>query len=144
MSEQRPLPSDRSPVYVPYFDGLRNGRIVVQQCTHCDSHVWPPAEMCGKCQHEDFRHVEMPQVGEVYTFTVSYRAFHPAFQSLTPHPIATVDLGNDVLILGEYGGDPEALSVGDRVHASFFEAGPDSSLIRWMPDNEQAASNGGQ
>lgn len=144
MTEERPQPTDRSHVYAAYFEGLRNGRIIVQQCTHCETHVWPPAEMCGKCQHEDFRHVEMPLEGEVYTFTVSYRAFHPAFEPLTPHAIATVDLGHDVLILGEYGGDPEALSIGERVRASFFEAGPESSLIRWLPAAQAAAGNGEQ
>lgn len=137
---KRPLPTDRSAVYRTFFEGLSAGKIVVQQCSVCGTTHWPPREMCQKCYSTDIGGVEVSNQGTVYTFTVNYRAFHPAFIEKTPYAVVTVDVGGGVKIFGEYGGDPEALRIGDEVRATFFEETPDVSLIRWVPVLKEGAN----
>lgn len=132
---KRPVPTDSSPVYAPYFAGLREGRIAVQRCGSCGTTHWPPREMCGSCHSEDIGWFDAPLEGEVYTFTVSYRAFHPAFVDRVPYAVTTVQLG-DVKVFGEFDGDPESLRIGDRVRASFFPVDDDVSLLRWVPTTQ--------
>lgn len=136
---QRPQPTDRSPVFTPFFEGLRDHRIVVQQCAACGVVFWPAREMCGDCHGVDLDWIDTALTGEVYTFSVFYRSFHPAFVGTVPYATVSVLTDRGVLVFGEYGGDDvEALRIGDRVRAEFFEGGPDVTLLRWVPAEDSS------
>lgn len=130
----RPLPTDRSGLYAPFYDGLAAGELRIQQCASCASTYWPPRTMCLTCHAMDMSWVQASPIGEVYTFSVYYRAFHPFFQDKLPYAVASVKTDKGPIVFGEYGGaDVEALAVGDIVEAEFFDGGGGFTLLRWVP-----------
>jgi uncharacterized OB-fold protein len=134
MTISRPTPTDHSPVFAPYFEALNAGVLRAQQCASCATKHWPPLEMCGVCHSDRIDWIDVPSHGIVYTFTVSYRAFHPAFADLVPYAVVTVDVGDGIYMFGEYGGDDvEALAIGDHLTATFFPIDDGFSLVRWVP-----------
>jgi uncharacterized OB-fold protein len=136
---RRPYPTDQSEVYGPYFRGLGESRIVIQRCVSCRTKHWPPREMCGVCNSEDIEWIGAPLTGEVYTFTVSYRAFHPAFLDSVPYGVVSVDLGDGVIVFGEYGGeDVEQIRCGMPVEAEFFTVDDGVTLLRWIPSEHNS------
>ncbi|GAA4289019.1 hypothetical protein GCM10022262_33800 [Georgenia daeguensis] len=123
-----------NPLYEQYFDGLRTGRIRVRECTECGTRQWPPRELCGACQGSSFVPRDVPTTGEVYTYTVMYRAFHPWFKDQLPYGVAVVEVEGGIRIIGRYvGDDPEGLACGQRMEAVFDDLGEDGGSIAWRP-----------
>ncbi|MDR1392395.1 MAG: OB-fold domain-containing protein [Bifidobacteriaceae bacterium] len=131
----RPAPTDKSGLYAPYFEGLTQGQIKVQQCANCSAVLWPPQDMCPECYATSLDWVEASNEGTIYTYSVYNRAFHPAFKELLPYGAVSVRVSPGATILGEYGGDPADIEVGQTVRAEFFQTAPGVALIRWMPSD---------
>ncbi|MEV6140053.1 OB-fold domain-containing protein [Nocardia sp. NPDC051990] len=132
----RPLLSE-SPLYAEYFQGLRQRRIIVRMCTGCEIVQWPPREICGVCQNSRFVPADVPTEGETYTYSVMYRAFHPAFKDAVPYGVVVVEPAPGVRIIGRYvGPDPDSLECGQRMTAVFDDLGIDSGSIAWRRIDE--------
>lgn len=86
---QLPLPQPSAEAQ-PFFDALRQHRLVVQRCTRCDQLAHPPRAMCPTCHGADFDWPTMSGKGEVYSYVVTHQAIHPALAGHTP--LATVEV----------------------------------------------------
>lgn len=108
------------PRYQEFFEGLRSGEIRVRQCTNCGRWQWPPHLLCFECQGSEFEWHQVPTTGEVYSFTVMYRAFDPYHQDKLPYGVVIVALG-PVHVTGRFVGEPEDLHCGMQVELAFDE-----------------------
>ena len=84
-----PLPQP-APHAGPFFDALREGRLVAQRCVSCGSLAHPPRALCGTCHQTAFEWVPLSGAGTVYSYVVTHQAVHPAFRDHTP--LATVEV----------------------------------------------------
>ena len=75
-----------------YWDGLRDGRLLVQRCTECRSHRFPPMPACPSCAAPGGEIVELEPRGTIYSWIVVHRAFTPAFRDDVPYVVAVIDL----------------------------------------------------
>jgi len=67
--------------------------------------------------------------GEVYSYTVSHRPFHPAWQEHAPYVVATIELEEGVRMVSDLiGADPGSIEIGQGVEIT-FEALDDFGLI---------------
>lgn len=109
---RRPFPERIDPAYEEHFAALGVGELVVRRCAGCARVQWPPRPTCGSCQGDRFlRHAVVPR-GEVYTFTVVRRAFHPWFLERLPYAVAVVELDDGLRLTGLFDGDVDALRCG--------------------------------
>lgn len=116
-TSQFPMPAAaEDPKYKPFFDGLRESKLRTRRCKNCQEWQWPPQPYCFSCQHTDFDWHDLPTEGEVYSYTVMYRAFDPYHQDKLPYGVVIVTLG-PVHVTGRYLGDPEEIECGMRVEA---------------------------
>ena len=76
----------------PFWDALREGRLVVQECVDCAHLVHPPRPMCPECGSFEKGWREMSGRGEVYSYVVTHQAIHPSFNGHTPYATALVRL----------------------------------------------------
>lgn len=74
----------------PFFDALKERRLVVQRCADCGRLQHPPRAMCGGCRSTAFDWAEMSGKGVVYSYVVTHQAVHPALVGHTP--LATVEV----------------------------------------------------
>ena len=58
-----------SPLTEGYWQAAHDGRLVVQRCTDCGAHRWPPAWACYRCQSPGWEWSEVPGTGTVFTYT---------------------------------------------------------------------------
>ena len=84
-----PLPQP-APAAQPFFDALRERRLVAQRCIRCDTLAHPPRSLCPNCHRADFDWPEMSGRGVVHSYVVTHQAIHPAFAGHTP--VATVEV----------------------------------------------------
>ena len=74
----------------PFFEALKEGRLVIQHCLSCGALAHPPGAMCRACGGTDFDWQQVSGAGEVYSYVVTHQAVHPALQGYTP--MATVEV----------------------------------------------------
>jgi uncharacterized OB-fold protein len=90
--------------------------------------------MCPSCHSTTLEWIDAGDHGTIHTFSVYYRAFHPAFADKLPYAVASVRMEPGVIVFGEYAGDPETISIGTPVRGECFTITPEVALLRWVPD----------
>src|SRR5258706_9537102 len=103
-----------------YWDGLRRGRLLVQRCSGCDRHRFPPMPACPFCGAVDAGVVDVRPSGTVYSWVVVHRPFSGAFADDVPYVVATIELGAGCRILARVD-DAPAMSAGLPVEGSFVD-----------------------
>jgi uncharacterized OB-fold protein len=104
-----------------YWDGLRSRRLLLQLCSDCEHHRFPPIPSCPYCGSPRVAVREASGEGTVYSFIVVVQSFTPELASDVPYPIATVSLDEGPRMLARVeGGRP---AIGDRVHAVYLDHG---------------------
>jgi uncharacterized OB-fold protein len=105
-----------------FWQGVREGRLVIQRCTRCGVLRHYPQPMCPACRALGFDWAPVSGRGEIYAYTVAHRAFHPAWQAHVPYAIATIELEEGVRMVCDLLGTPiERVRIGARVEAFFEE-----------------------
>jgi uncharacterized protein len=88
-SKPRPVPTS---VSAPFWDGLREERILLQRCDDCNRWVHYPRRRCSHCLSDHLSWHEVSGRGRIYTFTVARQASTPAFADEVPQIITIVEL----------------------------------------------------
>ena len=84
-----PVPDDLS---APFFEGARQGTLMIQRCTACGAHLAPGTRACTECLSEALAWVRASGRGTVFTFGVMHQRYHPAFSDEIPYNVAVVEL----------------------------------------------------
>lgn len=116
-----PLPPLRTPDAQPYWDGLDQGRLLVQRCSACGTHRHYPRPMCPVCHALDPDWVPLQGDGTVHSWTVLHQSGLPGLVQPFPITLLTVDMAEGVRVLGQLMAAPAdalALRVGAAVRAS--------------------------
>jgi uncharacterized protein len=58
-----------SPLTEGYWKAAHDGRLVVQRCTNCGTHRWPPSYACYHCRSTDWTWDDVPGTGTVFSYT---------------------------------------------------------------------------
>ncbi|MDH3681529.1 MAG: zinc ribbon domain-containing protein [Acidimicrobiia bacterium] len=121
----------------PFWDGLREGRLLLQRCGSCRRFQWGPEWVCHRCRSLELAYEETPAEGLVYSHQRVWHPVHPALKDQGPYIIVLVELpaADRVRIIGNLVGDPQQeLVIGTPV-SGVFEHHPDDdppySLLQW-------------
>jgi uncharacterized OB-fold protein len=104
----------------PFWDGLAEHRIVLQECDACRRRRFPRLPACPYCGQAGGHDVDVAGTGVVYSFVRAHRALTPAFAADVPYSIATVELDGGGRIVGRVV-PPERAAIGVRVVPEFVE-----------------------
>ena len=129
-----PLPTDLDR---PFWDGLREERLLLQRCRACHRFQWGPEWICHRCLNLELAYAEVEATGIVYSHQRVWHPVHPALQAQGPYVIVLVELpqADGVRMVGNLLGDPRApLTIGAPVRGVFehhADADPPYSLLQW-------------
>ncbi len=131
-SDLRPLP-EPTPVSRPFWDGLAEGRILVQYSPSLGEHVFYPRTLAPGTLADDLEWREIDGGGSLYTFTVADRPTAPPWTDHVPQVLAVVEWDAGPRISTELVDvDPAELRVGQRVRPVFCPADDGSvTLLRY-------------
>ncbi len=117
-ADGRPLPTP-TPLTAPYFDGLRERRLVLPRCPR-DGWFFYPRGRCPHCLGDDWTWEEGGGRGTVYSFTVDRAGHDPALAGRIPFAIALVDLDEGPRLVGNMVDcDVADITVGMTVEAAY-------------------------
>lgn len=80
----------------PYWDGLKNRRLMLQTCGDCGKIRHYPRPVCDACYSMEVDWTEASGRGTVYSWTETHHPFHAGFRGETPYILVTVDLEEGV------------------------------------------------
>lgn len=121
----------------PFWDGLKQERVMVQRCPACQTWQWGPEWICHHCLSFDVDWIEVAGRGRIYTWQRSWHPVHPALKGFGPYLAVLVELphAGNIRMLGNLLGDPEReVRVGAEVEAVFEHHGdhdPPYTLLQW-------------
>lgn len=111
----KPMPLATT-ISTPFWDGLKDGRVMLQQCSACQGWVFYPRRHCSHCWSHDLAWKEVSGKGRLYTYTVARVPTLPEFASAEPQILAVVELDEGVRMNTTLVGlDPERIEVGMQV-----------------------------
>ena len=131
---QKPLPRP-TPISAPFWEAVKQHRLVVQQCRNCSNLQHYPRPFCVRCAADDLDWTECSGRGSVYAFTVVRQAASQAFAGDVPYVLAVVELAEGPhLTTNIVGCAPEDVRVSMPVVATYEDVTPDVTLIKFRPE----------
>lgn len=116
-SEQIPLPRPTR-LSAPFWDGCREGKLLVQHCLDCGAYTFIPQPCCGSCLGPRLEWVETSGRGTLYSFTTVHRPQQPVFD--VPYTVVIVELEEGVHMLSNLKGvAPEDVAIGTPLAVVF-------------------------
>jgi len=98
----------------PFFEGLREGRLMATKCKECGRLFFPPQKDCPSCMDSEVEWVELKKEGVLETLTVLF-VRPPSFSAYDPYTVAIARLDDGVRVTGWLKGDPKSVRPGQRV-----------------------------
>lgn len=124
-------------ISAPYWEGLRQEKLLVQRCAHCRTWQFGPEWICHACKQFDPTWEEITPQGSIFSWERAWHPSHPALGNNVPYLVVLVELPNagNVRMLGNLLGDPaQTVSIGAPV-IGVFEHHRDSdtpyTLLNW-------------
>ena len=125
------LPDMADPVAAPFWQGLRQRRILVQRCGACGALRYPPLAGCPECLGRAAEWIEVGPAGSVWSYAVYHRALQPAFADEIPYTVAVVELDDGPRITARMVRGSGPVVVGARVAAQFEDVTADVTQLKW-------------
>ena len=97
MASLKPMPV-MTEISKPFWQGLNEGEIRIQQCNQCDGWVFFPRRHCSHCLAHDLEWKPVSGTGTLYSFTLTRIPTLPEFADEMPQAMAVVELDQGVRI----------------------------------------------
>ncbi|MDT5224757.1 MAG: uncharacterized protein QOG19_2164 [Mycobacterium sp.] len=136
MSDQRPLP-EPTPVSQPFWDALREHRILIQYSPSAGKYVFYPRTLAPGTLADDLEWREIDGAGTLYTYTVARRPTGPPWSDQVPQLLAVVEWDAGPRVSTELVEvEPEDIRIGMRVAPVFCDvADQPLTLLRYTKDH---------
>jgi len=126
-------PDDMPEFHRPFWEALKEHRLVVQTCENGHPR-FVPTEICGKCGSQEWTWEPMTGKGKIYTYTVVHRGPIPAYQADAPYVIAHVEMDDGVRMISNLiNCDPKTVCIGMPVEVIYDDINGDWTLYKFVP-----------
>lgn len=131
---ERPLPTPTRESQ-PHWEGLREGKFMLQHCSACDKVRHYPRPVCPHCFSMESTFKEAAQGGAIHAWTVCHHPFNFFFKAAVPYIVALVDMDAGVRVNAQLRGVAEAdLKIGKRVRLGFEPVNKEVTLPFFVSD----------
>ena len=121
----------------PFWNGLRDNRVMVQHCTACGTFQHGPEWICHHCHAFDPPFEAVAPRARIYSWERAWHPVHACLNGHGPYVVVVVELRDapGVRMLGNLLGDPMAeVPIGAEVEGVFehhADAKPPFTLLQW-------------
>jgi uncharacterized protein len=130
-SKPIPIPDEIS---APFFDGAREGRLMLQHCPSCAGWSFPVRERCPHCFAAGLQWRQASGRGTLYTFAIMHQVMNPGFAASVPYNVCQIDLEEGVrMIANVIGISNDALRIGMKLEAVFEDLGETIHVPKFRP-----------
>lgn len=119
----------------PYWDGIRNHKLLVQTCSDCGLRRWPASPICRKCLGRKAAWEPVSGTGTIASWIVVRRPPNQAYDGAVPYAVVLVRLAEDpaMLVIGHVATPHvSAIKRGQKMRAVFLDV-DDGTQLEWQP-----------
>jgi uncharacterized OB-fold protein len=128
---RKPLPAPDADT-AAFWQGLRQGRLLLQHCADCGHVQYYQQATCRACGNENLTHRPASGRGTVHSFSVVHRAPGPAFKADVPYAVLLVELQEGPRMISTYvDGRPEDVTFDMEVVLAFDRITDEVTLPRF-------------
>jgi len=121
----------------PFWNACREGRLIAQRCLNCGDLRYPPADVCPHCLSRDSEWRQLSGRGEIFSFIIIHRGYHPYWAERVPYNVALIELEEGLRMFSNIIGRPnDQLRVGQKVLVSFEQRDVDFTVPVFEIDGE--------
>jgi uncharacterized protein len=113
MDIDRPLPHPLTPEAKPFWDGCREGKLMLPRCGDCGHVFFYPRAVCPRCHSRHVGWLQSRGRGTLHSFEIAYQAFQKGWKIKPPYVLALVELDE-----------------GPRMMSNLINVEPDPKAIR--------------
>jgi uncharacterized OB-fold protein len=129
----KPLPLISS-LNKPYWDGLKNRELRLQQCAGCGEVRYPPAPLCPQCWSRDYSWAKLSGYGKVNSWVVFHQSYFRGYDDALPYNVAEVELDEGPRLLTNLVEiENEAIRADLPVEIVFDDVTSEITLARFRP-----------
>jgi uncharacterized protein len=134
LAYNKPIPEPDPYVTQPFWDGAKQGKLMLQRCTTCNRTIFYPRVLCPNCHSTNIEWFEASGEGYIHTFAVQHRAFG-GWADEVPFVTAYIDLKEGdrmfTVLRGVDATKPESIKVGAKVKVEFEPASDEVHIPFW-------------
>ena len=118
----------------PFWDYCKQHELRVQKCSSCGKLRYPVSTICPSCLHMESEWVQLSGKGQVFSFIIVRRRYHPGFAADIPYTVAIVETEEGLRMLSNIiGCDPQAVQINMPVEVVFEDVSPEFALPKFRP-----------
>ncbi|RGE44932.1 Zn-ribbon domain-containing OB-fold protein [Comamonas testosteroni] len=115
-----------------FWEGVKQGKLLIQRCKSCGDLHHPPGPVCPKCHSFEWDTIESSGKGTVYSFVVMHYPEVPPFEY--PNPVGLIELEEGVRLISQLIGiKPGEVKIGQKVQVEFVTFDGDLTLPQFRP-----------
>jgi uncharacterized OB-fold protein len=136
MDPERPLPQPITPEAKPYWDGLRDGKLMLPRCSACATTFFYPRVVCPHCGSRDVGWTQASGRGTLHSFAIAHQSINRAMKVPPPYILAMIALEEGPRMLTNLvnvAPDPKALRCDMPVRVVFSKLTDDVTIPLWEP-----------
>ena len=118
MSAAKPLPK-RDTTNGPFWDGAREGKLMLQVCRACGDTRFPPSHVCPRCLSADQAWEQASGEGTIESWIDMHRAYWDGFKGDLPYRVVLVRLAEGPVVMSNLTDNTDNLRMGQPVRAVF-------------------------
>ena len=116
-----------------YWDGAKDGKLILQKCNDCSDNYFPPRPFCPKCGSRSVQEFQASGKGSLYSYVINHLP-SPGFTP--PFAIAVVELEEGPRLMSnivECEQTPDALELDMPLEVTFEKLNDDITLPQFKP-----------
>ena len=116
-----------------YWDGAKDGKLILQKCNDCSDNYFPPRPFCPKCGSRSVQEFQASGKGSLYSYVINHL---PSAGFTPPFVIAVVELEEGPRLMSnivECEQTPEALELDMPLEVTFEKLNDDITLPQFKP-----------
>ncbi|MGQ4809884.1 hypothetical protein NKDENANG_03320 [Candidatus Entotheonellaceae bacterium PAL068K] len=92
MEPDRPIPAPITPETQPYWDGLKEGKLMLPKCEDCNKPFFYPRILCPHCQSRQITWFQASGKGKLFSFEIVHQQLNRRFKVPAPYVLAMIEL----------------------------------------------------
>jgi uncharacterized OB-fold protein len=117
----------------PYWEGIRQHRLLIPSCKDCGHQWFPPSLLCPNCNSAHTGWTEGSGRGKIFSYVVFHRVYHRGFATEVPYVVALIELDEGPRLLSNIvGKPPEQIACEMPVQVIFEDVAEDVTIPKFV------------
>lgn len=122
------------PEEIPYWEALKQRKLVLQQCTACHKAWFPIGPACPHCFSMGFEWAPMSGRGVLHNYVIYHKAWAPWLEKRVPYAVVQVELDEGPRLTTNLLDCPlSEIKIGIRVEAAYEDITDEITLLQFRP-----------